>query len=104
MEILESYDKQEGKQVLALIHGHNHADQTYTKRRFPIISIGCAKCEYFTDKKPEGSFTFARTLNTVTQELWDTMIITPSQGTIDFIRFGAGKNRSVKKLHRAWKM
>ncbi|MGB4660447.1 MAG: metallophosphoesterase [Mobilitalea sp.] len=96
MEILEAYDQQEGKQVLAFLHGHNHADQIYTERRFPIISIGCSKCEYFTDKKPEGSFTYERTFNTVTQELWDTMIITPSQRRIDFVRFGAGEDRSVK--------
>lgn len=95
MELLEEYDAIDGKCVMAYIHGHNHADQIYRERRFPIISIGCTKFEYFTDKKPEGSFTEPRTLNMVTQELWDIMIINPTEKKLELIRFGAGSDRTI---------
>ena len=95
MNILEAYNTSEGKRIMAFIHGHNHADQIFTERSFPIIAIGCAKCEYFTDKKPRGSDTYNRTPNTVTQELWDVMIITPTRNKIDFVRFGAGEDRTI---------
>lgn len=95
MSILEDYHLQKGKKIMAFIHGHTHADYVYKQRAFPIVSIGCSKCEYFTDKKPEGSFTYERSLNGLSQELWDTVIIKPSENKIDFIRFGAGKDRTL---------
>lgn len=95
MRILEEYDAGEGNRILAYVHGHNHTDQIYTESRFPIIAIGCTKCEYFSDKKPEGAVTSPRELNTLTQELWDTMIINPCEKRIDFVRFGAGEDRTV---------
>lgn len=95
MDILEEYHLYRNKKIMAFIHGHTHADYIYMERAFPIISIGCAKCEYFIDKKPEGSITYERKLNTVSQELWDTLVITPSENQIDFIRFGAGEDRIV---------
>lgn len=85
----------EGKKIMAYIHGHTHADYVYRERLFPIISIGCSKCEYFTDKKPDGSMTAERKQNAVSQELWDTVIISPEANTIDFVRFGAGEDRTV---------
>lgn len=96
MAILEEYHLYRDKKIMAFIHGHTHADHIYTERAFPIISIGCSKCEYFIDKKPEGSITYERRLNTVSQELWDALIITPSENKIDFIRFGAGEDRTVR--------
>jgi len=95
LSILEKYGIRDGKKVLAFIHGHTHADYVYNERAFPIVSIGCAKCEQFTDNKPDGSVTWERKLYTVTQELWDTLIITPSASKIDFVRFGAGEDRTV---------
>jgi len=95
MKILEEYNSVQGNNIMAYIHGHTHADFIYSKRSFPIVSIGCAKCEYFTDKKPEGSFTHYRKLNTAEQDLWDTLVISPSENKIDFIRFGAGSDRTV---------
>lgn len=81
--------------VLGYIHGHNHADQIDMHEGFPIISIGCSKCEYFTDKKPKGAVTYERSLNTVSQELWDVLIISTKKQSLEFVRFGAGENRSV---------
>lgn len=95
MSILEDYDSQNGKKIMAIIHGHTHADYIFSERRFPIISIGCAKCEYFTEKKPSGARTQKRKVGTVTQDLWDTLIISPSENVIEFVRFGAGEDREV---------
>lgn len=96
IQILEAYHSRNGHKVLALIHGHNHAEQVYTKRLFPIVSIGCNKLEDFKDKKPEGSHTFDRKKNTVTQDLWDVMIVSGKKDKIDFIRYGAGEDRTVE--------
>lgn len=91
---LENYNKM-GRRVLGLIHGHNHADQIYDKYSFPIISIGCNKCEYFLEKKPEGAQTFPRKLNDVSQDLWDVLIVNTETKTLKFVRFGAGEDRTI---------
>lgn len=95
IEILEEYHAREGCRILALIHGHNHAEQIYRERAFPIISIGCNKLEDFKDKKPEGSYTVDRKRNTVTQDLWDVLIVSTKNRSLKFIRFGAGDDRIV---------
>lgn len=95
MSILERYHLNNRKKIMAFIHGHTHADYIYTERAFPIVSIGCSKCEYFTDKKPESATTYKRKLNSVSQELWDTLIVTPSENKINFIRFGTGEDREL---------
>ena len=84
-------------QILACIHGHAHADLVHRwqgKKSFPIISIGCAKCEDMSERKVEGSFTPARVLGEASQELWDILII-KDNGKLHFVRFGAGRYRSV---------
>lgn len=95
MQILDEYQNIHSN-ILAYIHGHTHADKIYDKCSFPIVSIGCSKCEDMQENKPEGSFTEKRELNTYTQELWDTLIIKPKEKTIKFVRFGAGTDRIVK--------
>lgn len=90
----EGKSKSCGK-LLGFIHGHNHADQIDYQEGFPIISIGCNKCEYFEDKKPEGAVTYKRTLGTYSQDLWDVLVISVKDETLDFIRFGAGESRHV---------
>lgn len=102
LQILEGYDSMPGKHILAYIHGHTHADYVYEERRFPIISIGCCKCEYFSDKKPEGSARYKRKLNDVTQDLWDALVIIPDKKTLEFVRFGAGEDRSVRRKTKIW--
>ncbi len=84
-----------GGKLLGFIHGHNHADQIDYEEGFPIIAIGCNKCEYFEDKKPEGAVTYKRALGTVSQDLWDVLVISTENGTMDFVRFGAGEDRHV---------
>ena len=94
INILESHNRG-GHRIMAYVHGHNHADQIYGKRDFAIISLGCNKCEYFMDKKPEGAIVYERKLETVSQDLWDVMVINPEENQIDFIRFGAGEDKHI---------
>ena len=82
--------------MLGWIHGHNHADQIYDKRAFPIIGIGCSKIEDFLEHKPEGAVTYSRQQGGETQELWDLLVIHPSKMSMDFLRFGAGEDRHVE--------
>lgn len=96
LEELEGWHIVHDKRIMAFIHGHTHADYIYEERAFPIISIGCSKCEYFTDKKPEGAAAYRRVRHTVTQELWDTLIADPEENTLRFVRFGAGLDREIR--------
>lgn len=102
VKVLEDYTDRPGKCVLGFIRGHTHADYIYDERSFPIISVGCAKCEYFPDKKPEGSVRQMRRLNSVTQDLWDVLIITPEEERLEFVRFGAGEDRTVSRKTKIW--
>lgn len=105
LQVLEEYNAREDAQILAYIHGHTHAECVYHGSSFPIISIGCNKCEYFTDKKPENSYTFKRVPNTVTQDLWDVLLIDGENQKLHFVRFGAGEDRVVDchKTESTWR-
>ena len=92
---LEEWHRSNNNRILAFIHGHTHADYIYQERAFPIISIGCSKCEYFPDKKPEGATAYRRIRNTVTQELWDTLLVNTKERSLRLIRFGAGMDREL---------
>ncbi len=93
--ILRRYQRRSGNRLMAFIHGHNHADQIDLQEGFPIVSIGCSKCECFEDKKPEGAHTYYRKLHMVSQELWDVLVINTREECLNFIRFGAGEDRTV---------
>jgi len=105
MDVLESYNAKENRQILAYIHGHTHAEHVYRGASFPIISIGCNKCEYFPDKKPEGSHAYMRKPGMVTQDLWDVLLIDAKRELLRFVRFGAGEDREVdcRKSVSAWR-
>lgn len=96
LEVLERWHNAHDRRIMAFIHGHTHADYVYEERAFPIISIGCSKCEYFTDKKPEGAAAYRRVRHTVTQELWDTLIVDTQENALRFVRFGAGPDREIR--------
>lgn len=81
--------------ILGWINGHNHADHIDNDEGIPIISIANAKCEAFTEYKPEGSITPERKWDDVSQELWDVMLVNPQTGTLRFVRFGAGKDKKI---------
>lgn len=94
LQILEEYHRS-GKKILAYVHGHNHGEQIYGSRLFPIVSLGCNKMEDFQDKKPAGSWTYYTKQGTVTEDLWDVMIVHADHSGIDFVRFGAGEDKHV---------
>lgn len=95
MKLLEEYNAKSDYHILGYFYGHTHSDLVYEECSFPLVSIGCAKCEYFEDKKPEGAYVPKRQLNTITQDLWDTMLLDIDNDTIYMIRFGAGENRRI---------
>ena len=105
MQVLEDYNAREDTQILAYIHGHTHAEQEYRGSSFPIISIGSNKCEYFPDKKPEGSHAYERVPDTVTQDLWDVLVVDSEKECLHFVRFGAGEDRVVDchKTESIWR-
>ncbi len=94
LQILEEHHRA-GRKILAYVHGHNHGEQIYARRLFPIVSLGCNKMEDFQREKPEGSWTYSRQQGTVTEDLWDVMIVHADHSGIDFVRFGAGEDKRV---------
>jgi len=105
MEVLEEYNEREGAQILAYIHGHTHAEHVYRGSSFPIISIGCNKCEYYPEKKPKGSHAYMRQPGKVTQDLWDVLVVDAEAQRLHFVRFGAGEDRTVDchKTESTWR-
>jgi 3',5'-cyclic AMP phosphodiesterase CpdA len=96
VQAAELFHEERSGRVLAWIHGHNHGEMVYRKHKFPIISIGCNKCESFPGKKPPGCESYMRTPGQVTQDLWDVLIVSPAQqNALTLIRFGAGENRRI---------
>ena len=91
--------------ILAYINGHNHCDLLFNDLRngqFPIISINCAKCEYFTSHKPAGAVVPYRRLGDRIQESFDVMQVDAAKGELYFTRFGAGSDRVVKNHKATW--
>ena len=95
MDVLNAY----ADKILAFINGHNHCDLLYNELhngKFPVISINCAKCEYFLEHKPEGAHVPERALGDRTQESFDIMQIDTANRKLYFTRFGAGEDRMVE--------
>lgn len=101
LDILEECNRKEEYQVIGFFYGHTHADYVFEECSFPVISVGCAKLEYFTDKKPRGAAAWPREAGTVTQELWDSLLIDFEREKLKLIRFGAGKDREVSFAKKA---
>ncbi len=76
------------------IHGHNHCDQVYMKKSFPIIGIGPSKLEDFQIKKPEGSVTPLRKQYDGSSALFDLLLVKETE--LCFFRYGAGEDRTVR--------
>ena len=91
--------------ILAFINGHNHCDHIFNdlkNGKFPIISINCAKCEYFTEHKPAGAIVPERRLGDRTQESFDIMQVDTDKKEIYLTRFGAGTDRIVRDHKAIW--
>ena len=95
LDILEEFNRKDEYQIIGFFYGHTHADYVFEECSFPVISIGCAKLEYFLDKKPEGAVTPYRAAGTVSQDLWDSLLIDFKAQKLHLIRFGAGEDRKV---------
>ena len=97
-------DKHAGR-IMAFINGHNHCDHFFNDLKngqFPIISINCAKCEYFLEHKPAGAEVPFRRLGDRTQESFDIMHVDTIKNEIYFTRFGAGRDRIVRNHKAEW--
>lgn len=83
-----------------LFHGHTHWDyigQYSQTNGFKEVSTGCGRMQsgYPSGSYiPEGATAQSREANTVTQELWDIIVIKPESRSVNMIRFGAGNNRN----------
>lgn len=101
MPVLDKY----ADRILAYINGHSHCDHLFNglhNGQFPVISINCAKCEYFTEHKPEGAVVPYRRLGDRTQESFDIMQVDAEKREIYFTRFGAGQDRAVVNHKAVW--
>ena len=101
MPVLDKY----ADRILAYINGHSHCDHLFNdlnNGKFPIISISCAKCEYFLEHKPEGAVVPFRRLGDRTQESFDIMQVDTAKREIYFTRFGAGQDRVVRNHKAYW--
>lgn len=89
-----------GGVVVGLFNGHNHWDyigQYSQINGFHEVSTGCGRIvsgPTIPYAHPEGATMPERTADTVTQELWDIIVIKPESRTVNMIRFGAGSDRS----------
>ena len=93
--LCERFNRRSGGKFLAWIHGHNHADQVFEERSFPIVGIGCSKMESFKEKKPEGAFPPERERGTASEDLFDVLVIHRDSDSLDLIRYGAGEDRHI---------
>ena len=93
--VLDRFNRRTKGSLRGFVHGHSHADQVFWKQSFPDISIGCAKFEDFQECKPEGSLTPLRYLGTVSQDLWNVMIVKGRENKLHLVRFGAGDDYKV---------
>ena len=95
LDVLETYNAKEEYQIIGLFYGHTHADYMFEECSFPVVSVGCAKLEYFIDKKPENAVIYERKAGTASQDLWDSLLIDFNKQKLKLVRFGAGKDREV---------
>ena len=95
IDYLKRYNTINSQRIVALFYGHNHSDNIYCKEGFPIIGIGCNKCEKGLALKNVGDVQASRELNSETQDLWDVVLLHTDEKRIDMIRFGAGSDRTI---------
>lgn len=93
LDVLEECNAREEYQIVGFFYGHTHSDYIFNDCSFPVISISCAKLEYFTDRKPKDVVVWERRAETVTQDLWDSLLIDLKGEWLKLVRFGAGVNR-----------
>lgn len=97
--VIESFISNDGV-VVGFFHGHTHWDfigQYSQTNGFKEVSTGRSVMDTWTIANityhPEGVVFEEKTANTVTQELWDAIVIKPKSRVVNIIRFGAGSDR-----------
>ena len=87
-----------GGVVIGFFHGHTHWDhigQYSETNGFHEVSTGCSRVQTYTPSyAPTGAIVQNRASGTVTQELYDIIVIKPESRIVNMIRFGAGNDRS----------
>lgn len=94
--VIESFIANGGV-VIGMFHGHTHWDyigKHSDTNGFYEISTASGNCTKITTPEIEGAVCPERTKGTVTQELWDLVIVKPISRTVKMIRFGAGDDRT----------
>lgn len=80
--------------ILYGAHGHHHNDRLMKWNDINFISTGCSAP---IPRHLDGTGLLDdRELQTIKEDLFDVMIITPSKRKIKLLRFGAGKDREIK--------
>lgn len=92
-----------GGVVVGLLHGHTHWDDIFDNGKFKEVSVGCEDYTYTPNDvvgtnihsyTPATAVKPARMRYTVTQDLWDVIIVRPASRTVKLVRFGAGTDRA----------
>lgn len=91
-----------GGTVIGLVHGHTHYDFVGDNGSFYEISVGCNTLTANTSDQaadeevaPSGAIVPGRAINTVTQDLWELVVVLPEERKVELIRFGAGSDRTI---------
>ena len=92
-----------GGVVVGLLHGHTHWDDILDNGKFKEVSVGCEDYTYTANDivgtninsyTPASTVKPARMRYTLTQDLWDVVIVRPASRTVKLVRFGAGVDRA----------
>lgn len=84
--------------IAGWFYGHIHGDAV---RQVKGVNFVCTASEtayipQLWNPEPGGAFPSPRTLNTVYQDCWDAVTLSPAEGTLKLVRFGAGEDREIR--------
>ena len=85
---------QNGGNYICTLYGHSHVDFS-NETPWLEITMGSGKAHNFVPDSslPEGATAPTRTAGTITEQLFDVIVIKPNSRKIQTIRFGAGVDR-----------
>lgn len=96
-ELLDiSCDFKQPHTFIAFVNGHMHFDQLgINGQGFMEVCTASSQPDHFTssDRLTPDATSPERTLNDVTEDCWDVLVIDPAQKHVDLVRYGAGENR-----------
>jgi len=81
---------------IAFVNGHMHFDQIgINGKGFMEVCTASSQPDHFTssNRLTPDSTSPERTLNDVTEDCWDVLVIDPAKKHVDLVRYGAGENR-----------